>query len=231
MLSLILPFRQGRYLLIQTECVSSHWDALCFAKAYEKNTRMCQKEPNLESQIKDFRFFRLSESWEIQPMAFFILPNIGKAVFRQFFVFPMLGKLIFADFLFSQCWESCFSLIFCFPNIGKVDFCRFLIFPRGGKPIFADFRSSYPYESLLLPFFVHRTPTKASFSRFLSIVPRIWVIFREKSMICARIWVVFLIEQFSGRAGSCWSKAWKSLTFIYFNISTKLLLAQLPKML
>ena len=46
----------------------------------------------------NFGVFRLSESWEIQPMAFFILPNIGKAVFSQFFVFPMLGNSIFADF-------------------------------------------------------------------------------------------------------------------------------------
>ena len=29
-----------------------------------------------------FGIFRLSKSWEIQPMAFFILPNIGKIVFR-----------------------------------------------------------------------------------------------------------------------------------------------------
>ena len=45
-----------------------------------------------------FGVFRLSKSWEMQPMAFFIIPNIGKAVFRQFFVFPMLGNSIFADF-------------------------------------------------------------------------------------------------------------------------------------
>ena len=62
-----------------------------------------------------FGVFRLSKSWEMQPMAFFIIPNIGKAVFRQFFVFPMLGKLFFADFLFSQCWESRFLPIFDFP--------------------------------------------------------------------------------------------------------------------
>ena len=157
----------------------------------------------------------------------------------------MLGKLFFADFCFSPVRKSRFSPIFDFPPWGKADFCRFLIFPREGKPIFVDFRSSY-------------TPTKASFSRFLLVVPLrkpLFAVFRSsypyesfffpffinctpylsdfsrKSMICARIWVVFLIEQFSGRAGCCWSKAWKSLTFIYFNISTKLLLAQLPKML
>ena len=76
-----------------------------------------------------FGVFRLSKSWEMQPMAFFILPNIGKAVFRQFFVFPMLGKPFFANFLFSQCWESCFSLIFDFSPRRKADFCQFLIFP------------------------------------------------------------------------------------------------------
>ncbi|EFB32409.1 hypothetical protein HMPREF0971_01253 [Segatella oris F0302] len=69
-----------------------------------------------------FGVFRLSEGWEMQPTAFFVLPNVGKAIFRCFSVFPMLGKAIFVDFLFSQCWESCFSLISCFPNVGKADF-------------------------------------------------------------------------------------------------------------
>ena len=45
-----------------------------------------------------FWVFRLSESWEMQPMAFFILPNIGKAVFCRFLIFPREGKLIFDDF-------------------------------------------------------------------------------------------------------------------------------------
>ena len=44
--------------------------------------KMCQKEPNPESLLSDFGVFRLSKSWEMQPMAFFILPNIGKIVFR-----------------------------------------------------------------------------------------------------------------------------------------------------
>ena len=159
----------------------------------------------------------------MQPMAFFILPNVGKIVFRRFLVFPILGKPIFADFLFSQCWESCFSSISCFPPWGKADFHWFLVFPRKGKPVFADFlfspvaesqfssifdfppwrkanfrrflifprggkppfpvfRSSYPYEGLLFPFFINCTPYLRDFSR--------------KSMIYARIWVVFLIEQF-----------------------------------
>ena len=105
--------------------------------------RMCQNEPNPESQIKDFR---------------------GFSSFRE------LGNAANGIFYSSQYWENRFSPISCFPNVGKVDFRRFLIFPRGGKPPFAIFRSSYPYESLLFPFFVHRTPTKASFFHFLSIV-------------------------------------------------------------
>ena len=83
----------------------------------------------------------------MQPMAFFILPNVGKADFRWFLVFPMLGKPIFDDFLFSQCWESRFLLISCFPNVGKVDFRRFLVFPMLGKPFFADFWFSPMRES------------------------------------------------------------------------------------
>ena len=136
MLSLILPFRQGRYLLIQTECVSSHWDALRFAKAYEKNTRMCQNELNPESLLSNFRVFSSSRElgnaangifyssqyWESQFSLISCFPNVGKVDFRRFLIFPMLGKSIFADFLFSQCWESCFSLISCFPNVGKAVF-------------------------------------------------------------------------------------------------------------
>ena len=85
-----------------------------------------------------FGIFRLSKSWEMQPMAFFILPNIGKIVFRWFLVFPMLGKPIFSVFWFS---------------------------PRGGKPPFLIFRSSYPYESFFLPFFINCTPYLSDFSR------------------------------------------------------------------
>ena len=130
--------------------------------------RMCQNEPNPESQIKDFR---------------------GFSSFRE------LGNAANGIFYSSQCWENRFSPISCFPNVGKVDFCRFLIFPRGEKPIFddflfspvrerrfllifdfpprgkADFRSSYPYESLLFSFFARRTPTKTSFCRFSPVVP------------------------------------------------------------
>ena len=110
---------------------------------------------------------------------FFVSPRVGKCSQWHFLFFPMLGKPFLAVFLFSQCLESFFSLISCFPNVGKANFHRFLIFPRGGKPIFADFWFSPVRESRFLPIFVHRTPMKASFSRFLSIVPRIWVIFRE----------------------------------------------------
>ena len=93
--------------------------------------KMCQKEPNPESQIKDFR---------------------GFSSFRE------LGNAANGIFYSSQYWESRFSPIFCFPNVGKADFQRFLIFPRGGKPLFLIFRSSYPYESLFLPFFINCTP-------------------------------------------------------------------------
>lgn len=180
MLSLILSFRQGRYLLIQTECVSSHWDALRFAKAYEKNTRMCQNELNPESLLSNFRgfssfrelgnatngIFYSSQYWESRFSPIFCFPNVGKAVFRWFLLFPCEEKPIFANFWFSPARESRFSSIFVHRTPLR-------------KPPFLVFCSSYPYESLLLPFFVHRTPTKASFSRFLLIVPRIWVIFRE----------------------------------------------------
>ena len=93
--------------------------------------KMCQNEPNPESQIKGFRGFS----------SFRELRNAANGIFNS-----------------SQYWESRFSLIFCFPNVGKADFQRFLIFPRGGKPLFLVFRSSYPYESLFLPFFINCTP-------------------------------------------------------------------------
>ena len=99
---------------------------------------MCQKEPNPESQIKDFRGFS----------SFRELRNAANSIFNS-----------------SQYWENCFSLISCFPNVGKADFQRFLIFPAGGKPLFLVFRSSYPYESLFLPFFINCTPYLSDFSR------------------------------------------------------------------
>ena len=106
--------------------------------------RMCQNEPNPESQIKDFR---------------------GFSSFRE------LGNAANGIFYSSQCWENRFSPISCFPNVGKVDFRRFLVFPREGKPIFADFLFSPVRESRFSLIFVRRTPTKASFCRFSPIVP------------------------------------------------------------
>jgi len=44
--------------------------------------KMYQKEPNPKVFYLTFGIFHLSKSWEMQPMAFFILPNIGKIVFR-----------------------------------------------------------------------------------------------------------------------------------------------------
>ena len=118
----------------------------------------------------------------MQPMAFFILPNVGKAVFRWFLVFPMLGKPIFIDFWFSPVAESRFLPIFVHRTPTKASFSHFSLVVPLRKLLFAVFRPSYPYESLLFPFFINCTPYLSDFSR--------------KSMIYARIWVVFLIEQF-----------------------------------
>ena len=104
-------------------------------------------------------------------MAFFILPNVGKAVFRRFFVFPMLGKSIFADFLFSQCWESQFSMIFDFPSRGINLFSPIFTCRTPTKASFCRFSFIVPLRKHLFLIFVHRTPTKASFSRFSFIVP------------------------------------------------------------
>ena len=134
---------------------------------------MCQNEPNPESQIKDFRgFSSFRESWEMQPMAFFILPNIGKAVFRRFSFIVPLRKPPFPVFRSSYPYESFFFPFFVHRTPTKASFCHFSFVVPLRKLLFVNFRSSYPYESFFLSIFVHRTPTKASFSRFLSIVPR-----------------------------------------------------------
>ena len=107
--------------------------------------RMCQNEPNPESQIKDFR---------------------GFSSFRE------LGNAANGIFYSSQYWESRFSPIFVHRTPTKASFCHFSFVVPLRKLLFAIFRSLYPYESLFLPIFVHCIPTKVSFSRFLSIVPR-----------------------------------------------------------
>ena len=112
-----------------------------------------------------FGVFRLSESWEMQPMAFFILPNIGKAVFRSSYPYE---SLLFPFF------------VHCTPT--KASFSRFSFIVSLRKLLFPNFRSLYPYESFFFPFFINCTPYLSDFSR--------------KLMIYARIWVVFLIEQF-----------------------------------
>ena len=122
--------------------------------------RMCQNEPNPESQIKDFR---------------------GFSSFRE------LGNAANGIFYSSQCWENRFSPISCFPNVGKVDFRRFLSFPREGKPFFADFLFSPVRESRFSLISVHRTPTKASFSRFFINCTPYLSDFSRKSIIYARI--------------------------------------------
>ena len=138
-----------------------------------KKTRGCVKM-NWTPKVfyLTFGVFRLSESWEMQPMAFFYssqywesrfspifcFPNVGKAVFRWFLLFPCEEKPIFANFWFSPVRESWFLPIFDFPPRGKADFRRFSFIV-------------HPYESLLFSFFARRTPTKASFCRFSFIVP------------------------------------------------------------
>ena len=74
--------------------------------------KMCQKEPNPESLLSDFRGFSS---------------------------FQELGNAANGIFYSSQYWENRFLLISCFPNVGKADFQRFLIFPRGGKASFSRF--------------------------------------------------------------------------------------------
>ena len=107
----------------------------------------------------------------MQPMAFFILPNVGKVDFRRFLVFPMLGKSIFVVFWFSPVRESRFSPISCFPPWGKADFRWFLVFPRSGKAIFANFWVSPVAESRFSLIFEFPPWGKADFCRFSFVVP------------------------------------------------------------
>ena len=105
--------------------------------------RMCQNEPNPESQIKYFR---------------------GFSSFRE------LGNAANGIFYSSQYWESRFSPIFVHRTPTKASFSRFSFIVPLRKLLFAIFRSSYPYESFFLSIFVRRTPTKASFCQFSFIV-------------------------------------------------------------
>ena len=147
--------------------------------------RMCQNEPNPESQIKDFRgfssfrelgnaangIFYSSQCWENRFSPISCFPNVGKAVFRWFLVFPMLGKSIFVVFWFSPVRESRFSPISCFPPWGKADFHWFLVFPRSGKAIFANFWVSPVAESRFSLIFDFPPWRKVSFCQFSFIVP------------------------------------------------------------
>ena len=108
----------------------------------------------------------------------------------------------------SQLWEQLFLRNLSVPKVGKAYFRYFHAFPKLGTTVFRNFARSQSWENL--------------FSLF-SCIPKVGSSYREMIVSC-KFW-------FSGRANCCWSKAWKSLSFIYFNISTKLLLAQLPKML
>ena len=82
--------------------------------------KMCQNEPNPESQIKGFRVFS----------SFRELRNAANGIFNS-----------------SQYWENRFSLISCFPNVGKADFQRFLIFPRGESLLFSFFVHRTPTKA------------------------------------------------------------------------------------
>ena len=133
--------------------------------------RMCQNEPNPESQIKDFRGFSSFRELGNAANGIFYSSQCWENRFSPISCFPNVGKVDFRRFLISPVRESRFSPISCFPPWGKADFHWFLVFPRSGKAIFANFWVSFVGESLLLPIFVHRTPTKASFCQFSFIVP------------------------------------------------------------
>ncbi len=93
--------------------------------------KMCQKEPNPESLLSDF---------------------------RDFSPFQELGNAANGIFYSSQYWENRFSLISCFPNVGKADFQRFLIFPAGGKASFSHFSFIVPLRKLLFAVFYQLHP-------------------------------------------------------------------------
>ena len=131
MLSLILPFRQGKYLFIQTECVSSHWDALRFAKAYEKNTRMCQNELNPESLLSNFRGFSSFRELGNAANGIFYSSQYWESRFSAFFDFPRGGKPLFLVFRSSYPYESLLLPFFVHRTPTKASFCRFpFIVPR-----------------------------------------------------------------------------------------------------
>ena len=132
--------------------------------------RMCQNEPNPESQIKDFRFFSSFRELGNAANGIFYSSQYWKSRFS--FIVP-LRKPPFPVFRSSYPYESFFLPFFVRRTPTKASFCHFSFVVPLRKLLFVNFRSSYPYESLFLPIFVHCIPTKASFSRFLSIVPRI----------------------------------------------------------
>ena len=125
--------------------------------------RMCQNEPNPESQIKDFRGFSSLRELGNATNGIFYSSQCWESRFLLISCFPREGKPFFADFWFSLVRESRFSPIFDFPPWRKADFRRFSFVVPLRKPPFADFRSSYPYESLLLPFFYQLYPVSEWF--------------------------------------------------------------------
>ncbi|EFB33421.1 hypothetical protein HMPREF0971_00184 [Segatella oris F0302] len=61
-----------------------------------------------------FCIFWLSKGWEMQPVAFFDFPNVGKSNS--------------AVFQFSQCWDGRFLPFFVLPKFGKAHFRCFSVF-------------------------------------------------------------------------------------------------------
>ena len=114
----------------------------CFLRfAYERNAVFSVFRSSLTSETlflaisafrsratNDFLHFWLSKGWEMQPVAFFDFPNVGKTVFRCFLIFPSLGKSFFAVFQFSQCWDGRFLPFFVLSKFGKADFRCFSVF-------------------------------------------------------------------------------------------------------
>ena len=79
--------------------------------------KMCQKEPNPESLLSDFRGFSS---------------------------FQELGNAANGIFYSSQYWENRFSLISCFSNVGKADFLLIFVHRTPTKAFFAVFYQLYP---------------------------------------------------------------------------------------
>ena len=132
--------------------------------------RMCQNEPNPESQIKDFRGFSSFRELGNAANGIFYSSQYWKSRFS--FIVP-LRKPPFPVFRSLYPYESLFLPIFvhCIPT--KASFSQFSFIVSLRKLLFANFRSLYPYESLFFPFFINCTPYLSDFSRKLMIYARV----------------------------------------------------------